>query len=222
MIIYGSTMSPFVRKVVAVAISKGVEFDLKAVRFNDEDPGYRAASPLVKMPAIDDNGYRLADSSAICHYLDAAYEGPTLVPADARARGRTVWWDEYADGVLFECGRKLFFNRVVAPRFLEREGDTALADRAEAEELPPILDYLESEMPDADGWLVGEAMTLADIAVASPFANLDHAAAAIDWARYPRLDAWTKKMLALPCLKDTVKREQGFLDKLGHTVAGRV
>ena len=55
------------------------------------------------------------------------------------------------------------FNLVVAPRFLGREGDLQVADKAQAEELPPLLDYLERVMPDS-GYLVDDRLTLADIA----------------------------------------------------------
>ena len=72
--------------------------------------------------------------------------------------------------MLFACGAKMFFNRVVAPRFLGREGDLSAAETAERDELPPLLDYLEGVIP-ASGYLVGDRLTLADISVAGPFAN---------------------------------------------------
>ena len=152
MILYGSTMSPFVRKVVAFAAEKDIALDLRAMALNDADPAFRAASPFGKMPALDDDGYTLADSSAICHYLEAKHPEPALIPAEAQARGKTIWFDEFADTILFACGRAIFFNRVVAPRFLRREGDLAAADTAERETLPPLLDYLEGVIPEAAIW----------------------------------------------------------------------
>ena len=110
MILYGSTMSPFVRKVVAFAAEKGIALDVKAVGIGDPDPGFRAASPFGKMPALDDDGYTLADSSAICHYLEAKHSAPALIPAEAKARGRTIWYDEFADTILFACGAAMFFT----------------------------------------------------------------------------------------------------------------
>ena len=212
MILYGSTMSPFVRKVVAFAAEKGIELELKPTRLGDEDPGFRAASPFAKMPALDDDGYGLADSSAICHYLEAKQPDPALIPADPRERGRVVWYDEFADTILFDCGRKMFFNRVVAPRFLKREGDLAAADKAEREELPPILDYLETMVPK-DGYLVGDALTLADIAVASPFANFAHCGVALDPARHPKVIAYTNRILSRPSFAPTIERETALLAK---------
>src|SRR3546814_12636513 len=56
MIIYGSVVSPFVRKLLGYLGEKGIEFELKGVGIGDPDPGFRAASPLGKMPALDDDG----------------------------------------------------------------------------------------------------------------------------------------------------------------------
>ena len=213
MIVYGSTMSPFVRKVVAFAAEKAIELDIRSVRLGDDDPGFIAASPFRKMPALDDDGYTLADSSAICHYLEAKVPEPALIPADPKELGRAVWFDEYADTILFDCGRQMFFNRVVAPRFLGREGDLAVADKAEFETLPPILDYLEGAIPDS-GYLVSDRLTLADIAVASPFANLAHCGVTIDAQRYPKVTRFAAAMLARPSFAASIARETAFLAKI--------
>lgn len=210
MILYGSTMSPFVRKVVAFAAEKGVALDLKPVGIGDRDPAFRAASPFGKMPALDDDGYTLADSSAICHYLEAKHAEPPLIPAEARARGTVIWYDEFADTILFACGAAMFFNRVVAPRFLGREGDQAAADKAEHETLPPLLAYLEGVIPDSL-FLVGDALTLADLAVASPFANLAHSGVTIDPARFPKVARYTASILSRPSFAPTIARETAFL-----------
>lgn len=210
MILYGSTMSPYVRKVAAYAAEKGIEIDLQAVGIGDPNPEFRAASPFGKMPALVDGDYGLADSSAIIHYLEAKFPEPALIPADPRERGRVIWFDEWADTLFFACGAKMFFNRIVAPRFLGREGDLAAADAAQRDELPPLLDYLEGVIPDS-GFLVGDRLTLADIAVASPFANLAHVDVAIDEARHPRVASFAKAMLARPSFASHVERETAFL-----------
>ena len=210
MILYGSTISPFVRKVVAFAAEKGIELELVPVGIGDPNPAFRAASPFGKMPALADGDYGLADSSAIIHYLEAKYPDPEMIPADPKSRGRTIWFDEFADTLLFACGGKMFFNRIVAPRFLGREGDLAAADTAEREELPPLLDYLEGVIPDS-GYLVDDRLTLADIAVASPFANFAHCGVKFDAARYPKAVAYTEAILARPSFAGSVERETAFL-----------
>ena len=210
MILYGSTMSPFVRKVAAFAAEKGIALDLVPTGIGDPNPEFRAASPFAKMPALVDGDYALADSSAIIHYLEALQPDPELIPANPRLRGRTIWFDEWSDTMLFACGAKMFFNRVVAPRFLGRDGDLVAADAAERDELPPLLEYLEGQIP-ASGFLVGDRLTLADIAVASPFANFAHCGAAVDAARYPKLTAYIAAILGRASFSPMVARETAFL-----------
>jgi len=210
MILFGSTFSPFVRKVVAFAAEKGIELDLQPVGLGDPNPDFRAASPFGKMPALKDGDFTLADSSAIVHYLEARFPEPNLIPLDPQARGRAIWWDEWSDTLFFACGGKMFFNRIVAPRFLGRDGDLAVADAAECDELPPLLDYLEGQIP-ASGFLVEDRLTLADIAVAGPFANLAHAGVKVDPARYPKVAAYADAILGRPCFASAVARETAFL-----------
>jgi len=214
MILYGSTLSPFVRKVMAFAGEKGVELDLKPTGFPNPEPDFCAASPFRKMPAIVDGDYCLADSSAIIHYLEAKHPEPVLIPAEPRARGRTIWFDEFADTILFGCGQKMFFNRIVSPYFLKRPGDEAVAEAAERDELPPILDYLETVVPTEGGYLVGDSLTLADIAVAGPFANFRHLGMAIDPARHPRTAAYVERILSRPSFSQWVERESALLAKI--------
>ena len=211
MILYGSSLSPFVRKVLAFASEKGIELDVRPVGPGDQNPDFRAASPFGKMPALVDGDYSLADSTAIIHYLEAVQPEPALIPADPKLLGKTIWYDEFADTILAGCGAKMFFNRVVAPRFMNRPGDQAAADKAEREELPPILDYLETVVPDGDGYLVGDGLTLADIAVASPFANLTHLACDLDRGRHPRTCAYVERILARPSFAPLIERETAFL-----------
>lgn len=212
MIIYGSTMSPFVRKVAAYAAEKGLELDLQPTGFPNYSAEFCEASPLKKMPAFRDEDYVLSDSSAIIHYLEAKHPAPELIPAEPRARGRVIWFEEFADTSLCGCGSKIFFNRIVAPRFLGREGDDAAADAAEREELPPLLEYLEKEIPDS-GFLVDDRLTLADIAVAGPFANFAHCGVEIDRQRFPRITSYIASILARPSFSTLIEQEKAFLSR---------
>ncbi|MEO7178274.1 MAG: glutathione S-transferase family protein [Allosphingosinicella sp.] len=212
MIVYGASLSPFVRKVLAYGAEKGLELEHKSLGLGSEDPDFLKASPFRKIPAFSDGDFGISDSSAIIHYLEAKYPEPALIPAEPEARARVIWFDEFADTILCACGAKMFFNRIVAPRFLGREGDLETADKAEREELPPILDYLERTLPES-GWLVGDRITLADIAVATAFANFRHLGMAMDNDRHPKVAAFAERMLARPSFAGWVERETAFLEK---------
>jgi len=216
MILYGSSLSPFVRKVLAFAGEKGIELDLQrtGAGFGNPDPAFAAASPFRKMPALEDGDFRLADSSAIIHYLEAKHPDPAMIPADPEQRGKVIWFDEFADTILAACGAKMFFNRIVSPVFIGRPGDLDIANKAQRDELPLILDYIESVVPAGEGYLVGDRLTLADIAVASPFANLDHLGCDIDGDRYPRTIAFIDRILSRPSFAPWIEREKGMLAKM--------
>jgi glutathione S-transferase len=214
MIVYGASMSPFVRKVLAFGSEKGLELENRPVGIGSQDAEFRKASPFGKMPGFVDGDFAISDSSAIIAYLDAIKPEPNLIPTEAKARARCVWYEEFADTLLMDCGRKLFFNRVVAPMFMGREGDLQAADVAEREQLPPLIAYLEGVVPDS-GFLVEDRITLADLAVASPFANLiHHLGIAVDPQLYPRSLRYLEGILARPSLSQWVDKETRFLAKV--------
>jgi glutathione S-transferase len=210
--LYGSTISPFVRKAAIVAEEKGVTVELVPMAPGSRDAGFRAISPFGQVPAMVDGDFTLADSSAIVAYLDAKHPDPVLIPVDPQARGRVIWFDELADTVVFATGRKMLFNRVVGPLFRGGAGDAAVADAAERDEWPAILAYLDREIGDR-AFLVGDALTLADIAVTSAMASALHATAPVDAVAYPNLARYLDAMLARPGFATRVAGETAFIAK---------
>lgn len=216
MIVYGSSISPFVRKVLAFAHEKGVAVECVRVGLGQGGPDFAEASPFAKMPALRDPGaddgrdFVISDSTAICHYIEAKHPEHPLIPAAPIARARVVWFEEFADTMLAASGSKMFFNRFVSPMILKRPGDEGIASRAEAEELRPLLDYLERIVP-GDGFLVGDALTLADIAVASPFVNLHHIGWMHDPAYWPRVAGYVTAILARPSFAPMIASEKRMI-----------
>ena len=209
MMLFGAPVSPFVRKVMAYAVEKGIDMPLTPVGIGDPNPDFVAASPFKKMPALTDGDFSISDSSAIVAYLEAKHPEPVMIPADPANRARVIWFDEFADTMMMVPGGKIFFNRVVAPKFLGRPGDEALALQGE-QELPPLYDYLEGVIP-ASGYLVGDVLTLADISVASPFVNLAHCNIGPDVATHPKLSAFLAAIHARPSFAPWIGRERKML-----------
>ena len=209
MILYGSSFSPYVRKVLAFAAEKGLDIELKPLGRGSTDPDFLAASPFRKIPALSDGDFTLADSSAIVTYLDALAPEPNLVPKEPRARGRTVWFDEFADTILVAAIGPIFFNRLVKPVFMKQNGDLDLASRTERDALPPAIAYLEGAIPGSLH-LVEDRLTLADIAVASPLVNLAHFGL-LDEARHPRTAAFARHIHARPSFAPSIEVERDAL-----------
>ena len=210
MILYGSSISPFVRKTLAYAAEKGIELELQAAGMGGGPPEFKVASPFGKMPGFKDGDFLISDSSVIITYLEALRPEPNLVPTEPRARARAVWYEEFADSILTGAAGTMFFNRLVSPKFMGKPGDEAAAAHAEATLLPPTIDYLERSIP-ASGYLVEGRLTLADIAVASPFVNLMHLGWTPNSATHPKVAAYVASLLARPSFAGWVAKEKAQL-----------
>ena len=198
MIIYGSSLSPFVRKTLGFIAEKGLRVEHRPVTPHDPSTEFRACSPLGKIPAFQDGDFRLADSSAICHYLERKYPTPALFPASVEDFGRMMWFEEFNDTVLVPAAGKVFFQLVVRPNLLKEPTDMAVVEQALTKDIPPVFDYLERQI--SGPFLIGDKITLADIAVHCVFVNLKIAGKPLDAARWPKLGNYIAGLLARPTL----------------------
>jgi glutathione S-transferase len=208
--IFGSTLSPYVRKTVAFANEKGIEFELVAAGMGQGPPEFKQASPFGKMPGFQDGDFLISDSTAIITYLEALRPEPNLIPTEPKARARAIWYEEFADTIAGACVGKVFFNRIVAPAVFKRPGDQAVADEGAQVDFPKLVDYLESVIPPS-GYLVEDRITLADIAVASPFANLAHAGCPINPTTHPNAYGYVEAILARPCYAAIIEGERKMI-----------
>ncbi|WP_114953799.1 glutathione S-transferase family protein [Sphingosinicella terrae] len=195
--IIGSYVSPYVRKVLACLALKGLAYEIDPITPFYGDERFERLSPLRRIPILIDGDLVLTDSSVICFYLDEAYPGAPLLPADLRDRARARWLEEYADtrlGDIFIWG--LFYQRIVHPIVWGEPGDQARIERTLAEDAPREMDYLESQLP-GDGFLFG-GIGLADIAIASFFRNAAYAGFEPDSERWPRTAGFVARTLAHP------------------------
>ncbi len=198
MIVYGTCVSPFTRKVLVFAAEKGLAIEHRPVPPRETLPDFRACSPLGKIPALVDGDFRLADSSAICHYLERKYPTPALFPASIEDFGRIMWFEEFNDTVLIPTAGKVFFQLVVRPNLFKEQPDMAIVEQALTKEISPVFDYLESQI--SGPFLVGNRITLADIATHCIFINLKLVKHPIDASRWPKLDKYIAGLLARPTL----------------------
>ncbi|HEX7875142.1 MAG TPA: glutathione S-transferase family protein [Sphingobium sp.] len=213
MIVYGARPSPFVRKVIIFAAEKQMPIEVRPGGFGQGGEVFAQASPFGKMPAFQDGDFLISDSTAIITYLDTVQPEPNLIPTEAKARARTIWYEEFGDTIVQAAGMQIFFNRMVAP-FLGLPQDLVAADRAEAEKLPEVLDYLEKVLPQS-GFLVEDRFTLADIAVACPLINIGYCSPALENGRWPRVGAWLEQLRARPSFAGALAAEAKAIERMG-------
>lgn len=219
----GGNVSPYVRKVRVVLAEKGLDYELESVNPFSPPDGWREVSPLGKIPALRDGKRVINDSSVICSYLERRFPEPALYPSDDYEHARALWFEEYADGGMVPvAGPKVFFPLVLKPLFggggEADPADEAVAQQTVSEALPVFWDYLERELGDRP-YLVGDGLTIADIAVASPFVNLRHAGYAPERARWPRLRAFLDRMHARPSFAKLIAEETPIFGKRAGRIA---
>ena len=138
-------------RVYLTLLEKGVDFierELKGTEFEHLKPAYLAVNPKGQVPTLVHDGRVLTEGMTINEYIDEAFEGPALRPADPRERWRMRVWCRYADTDLGRCLMMINWNRVV-PTFV---GDRSL------EEVEKIL----QTVPDPDrrrSWLTAYKQT---------------------------------------------------------------
>jgi len=204
----GAFGSPFVRKAVVALTEKGIPFEHEQTIPFGAPPAYRKISPLGKIPAYQDGDRTLADSSVIIAYLEKTKPEPSLYPSDAYDYARALWFEEYGDGGLSPIiGPKIFFAKIIGPRFFKREPNLAEIQKVVDEELPPMFDYLEGEIGNKE-WLVGNKFSIADIGIGTQFVNLNLAGYSVDPKRWPKLFAYLNRVHSRPSFKAVIDKEK--------------
>ena len=149
----------------------------------------------------------ITDADAVAATLDALQPDPALIPSDPKQRGRALWYEEYADTKLIETVGPVFFENVVKKQIMKAEPDTDRVAKVVAEDVPPVFDYLEGEVPESGDGIVGGRFSIADIALGSALMNARHGGLEIDASRWPRLAAYAAAVHGNPHFKPIIEEE---------------
>jgi glutathione S-transferase len=210
--IIGGYLSPYVRKVLVVLDLKRIPYEIDPIVPFFGDDRFSRLSPVRRIPVLVDNEVTIADSSVICQYLEDRYPDPALYPANIADRAHARWLEEYADSRMGEVFIWKLFNQVVIkPNVWGEKTDTAVVETTLRDDIPQVLDYLETQVP-ADGFIFG-GVSIADISVACFFRNATFARYQIDSSRWPRTHAFVERVLKL----ESFDKLKPFEDRLRRT-----
>jgi len=195
LVLHGFPFSTFTWSARLALAEKGVPYTVERPRF--ADPAYTRLHPWTKMPVLVHDGFVVFEATAVMRYVDEAFDGPALQPADARGRARmTQWMSAVCDYVAPQAVRRVLIPRLVlAGRGVQPDEASVARASAAARD---ALGRFEAVLADRP-WLAGEAPTLADWLLAPILAN-DSALPETD--RYstglPRLQDWLGRLSARP------------------------
>lgn len=206
-ILHGVNASPFVRKVRVALAAKGIDYEADPLMPFGVSDEYKQKSPLGKIPCWEDGDFALPDSSCIIAYLEKRQPEPALYPSDPQQLGRALFYEEYADSKLADTVGPFFFERIVKAKIMKGEADEEKVAQTLAEAVPPVFDYLESQVPENGDGIVGGRFSVADIGLGSMFVTARHGGLTVDAARWPKLAAYVGAVHGNPLFKPIIEEE---------------
>lgn len=189
-------------RVVWLAEELGLSYRLEEkVMFSDElkSPEYLAIHPLGKVPAIEDDGFVLWETSAILQYLVARYsDGALMPPADTPQGARQLQWMAFGENPLTVTMGEIAANDFALP---EERRVPALVERGR--ELAPALVRIVERALDPGPYVLGESFTAADIMLSFGL-NIAQYLGFVDDAT-PRTRDYCARLMARPAYQRAVE-----------------
>ncbi|MEO0465816.1 MAG: glutathione S-transferase family protein [Pseudomonadota bacterium] len=218
-ILYGTPLSPFVRKAEGALHMAGADYELVNINIMDMPDWFVEISPARRIPVLRDTSIgtdgipgTIPDSSAICMFLEKRFNAG-LYGADAFETGRVAWFEEYMDsGFATTLGLGLF-RPLVFPLFKGEASDVKTAKKAWHEKLPKYFDYLEASL-DGKNYYIGNKISMADISVAAQMTQLDLVAGLPDAGKWPSLVKHTEMMKTAPGFSENLAKCTAMFSKV--------
>jgi len=197
--LYHVPLSPFCRKVRLSLAEKRIECELVEERYWEQDPDFLRRNPAAKVPVLRIDNKVMAESAAICEWLEEKYPDPPLMPdgADARYEVRRLvsWFD---DKFHHEVTSKLLYERV-NKKIMKQGYPDSKNVKSGSQKIKFHLDYM-AWLLDHRRWLAGDRMTLADFAAAAHLSSLDYISD-VDWNRSDTVKDWYAKIKSRPAFR---------------------
>jgi len=205
-IVFGPSYSTYVRTARLALEEKGVAYDLKEVdliKGECQKPDHLARQPFAKVPAFQQNGFDLYETAAIARYVDEAFPGPKLQPADAKKRARMAQIVSIVDSYGYGCFiGKIVWQRVVVPMQGGKADETVVKESLPHAE--KTVAALEALADDQGPYLCGGEISLADLHLAPVVAYLSGTPEGQKlMAGAPKLSRWWKAFSVRPSFART-------------------
>ncbi len=162
-----------------------------------------------KTASLVNGDLTLCDSKVICQHLDDAYPEPRLYPMKPNDGAMALWYEDLAGGRVSELAASIFFQRFMRPLAFKQEPDEELIARIIEKDLPPVLYYLEGQIPTL-AFIFGDFM-MADLSIASLFINAAYAGYEVDESRWPKLAGLIGRVRAQPQVAAVLEKEKPAL-----------
>ena len=199
-LLYQFWLSPFSRKVRITLKEKGLEFDLAVEKYWERRQDFLALNPAGEVPVLlEPDGLVLADSQAICEYLDEAYPDRPLFGEGAAAKAETRRVAAWFDQKFYREVSQLLLKEKLLKRFMGMGHPDSALIRAGLQNIDYHLKYI-SYLSERRTWLAGDDFSLADIAAAAQVSCLDYLGD-VPWAEHPKAKDWYARVKSRPSFR---------------------
>jgi len=200
-VVYGFPRSTFVNIVRLVLTHKDVPYTFHDLEPVMGKPEHLALHPFDRVPILRHGDFTIYETSAIVSYIDDAFAGPKLTPADVRARGRMNQWISAVNSYYYPY----MIYHVTHERLVFPELGIASDEKVVAHALPKVelgLGVLERELSHGQDYVLGAELTLADFFILpSTFAfSLTEEGRKL-YPKFPAFSRWRERMENLPTTK---------------------
>jgi len=195
---YNFPLSSNSRKVRILLIEKGLEFErvnIDLSKKEQKNPEYLKINPFGQVPALDDDGFILYDSTIINEYLEDEYPHPPLLPSDSDGRARARLMEDFRDNHFTPP----FVEIIHEIRKAEAERDQKVIEHAK-EMISQCFDRIENELKGRE-YLAG-TFSLADIAYMPNIALLERLEIPVD-PKFKNMHAWMGRLKARPSFAES-------------------
>lgn len=201
-VIYGIPGSPYVRMPLLACEEKGVPYRLAAIEFGKtKTPEHLARQPFGRIPYMEHDGFWLYEAQAIVRYVDRAFAGPSLAPADPKALARMDQVMNIVDWyVMPSASSGIGFNRIVKPIFGLPVDEAAVAA---AVPLATVCVRALEEILAGKPYFAGEEVSLADLMAVAHLDLLPQSPEGADIMAGSPLLAWLERMNRRPSVAAT-------------------
>lgn len=216
-VLYHYPLSPFSRKVRIFLKEKELDFELVLENFWERRREFLSMNPAAQVPVLKEAGaITLADSTAICEYLDEQYPKNALIgtsPAQRAEVRRIANW--FNNKFYYEVSKYLLDEKVF--KFLRKEGaPDSHYIRAGKHNIIYHLEYI-GFLTRQSRFLAGDTFTLADITAASHLSCLDYLGD-VPWEQYQKAKEWYVLVKSRPSFRSLLEDQvAGFQPSLNYS-----
>lgn len=194
-------LCPFVQRAVIVLKQKNIDFDITYIDLNNPPEWFKEVSPLGQVPVLKVGDEVLFESSVIQEYVDEITP-PSLQPDDVLVKAKNRAWVSFGGDILM----------ALHPMVTSKDETVSNEKRAVILQKLSQLEAVHS----GGSYFNGETFNMIDAAYAPMFMRMDfiNTLTGVNLlAKTPKLANWSKNLLAMKCVQDSVVPELPIMYK---------